>query len=361
MMESIFDKLYFSFTGQKINTPDNFVPSPAQLYQAEILFTTLQRKEEYGTDLFDEKGRFMAEKSIMHLAGKSKKPMVDAFFDEIFPGAYASIYPYQCIPTFDIDHAYAFKGKGFIKNAGGMAKNIFSDRKRASARFNTWLNPQADPYDTYDYIIQTCKSFGLRPLFFIQMGNYGNGFDTNIHFKNPEGRKLIEFLAEHGDIGLHPSYASNTDVEILKREYDLLSEISGKSITKSRQHFLMLRFPETYRRLIDLGITEDYSMGWSSQIGFRASTSRPFLWYDLEKEEFTNLTVYPFPCMDGTLHEYMNLPVEEAIDEISNLVAETRRHQGVFVPLWHNHSVNDQWEWNGWQTVFEQMLALGCP
>jgi len=360
-MESIFDKLYFSFTGQQINALNNFEPSPAQLYQAEILFTTLQRKEEYKTDFFDDKGRFMAEKSIMHLAGKSKQPMVDAFFDEIFPDAYASIYQYKCIPTFDIDNAYAFKGKGFAKNAGGMAKNIYSDPKRASARFNTWFDAKADPYDTYGYIIQICRSFGLRPLFFIQMGNYNNGFDTNINFKKSEGRKLIEFLSVHGDIGLHPSYASNFDEETLKREYDLLSEISGKPITKSRQHFLMLRFPETYRRLIDLGITEDYSMGWSSQIGFRASTSRPFLWYDLEREEFSGLTVYPFPCMDGTLHEYMNLPEEEAIDEIANLVSETRRHQGVFVPLWHNHSVNDKWEWNGWQTVFEQMLALACP
>lgn len=360
-MDSIFEKLYFSFTGQKMFVQNNFVPTESQIYQAEILFTTLQRKEEYESNFFDTRGRFMAEKSVMFLAGKNKQAMADAFFDEIFPNAYSLTYQYQCIPTFDIDNAYAFKGKGFMKNVGGMAKNIFLDSQRAMARFKTWTSQANDPYDTYDYIIQTCKSFGMRPLFFIQMGNYNNGFDTNINFKNSEGRKLIEYLSQHGDIGLHPSFASNSDAECLKREYNLLSEIIGRPITKSRQHFLMLRFPETYRSLINLGITEDYSMGWSSQIGFRASTSRPFLWYDLQQEEFTNLTVYPFPCMDGTLHEYMNLSVDETLDEVSGLVAETRKYQGVFVPLWHNHSVNNRWEWKGWQTVFEQMLALACP
>lgn len=360
-MDSIFEKLYFSFVGQQMLIQNNFVPTPAQIYQAEIIFTTLHRKEEYNSNSIDSKGRFPAEESAMYMAGKNNQAIVDAFFDEIFPNAYSSIYRYQCVPTFDVDNAFAFKGKGFVKNVGGMVKNIFTDRKRASARYKTWVGKTKDPYDTYDYIIETCKSFGMRPLFFIQVGNYNNGFDTNVNFKSSEGRNLLKYLAQHGDIGLHPSYASNSDVEILKREHGILSELIGSPITKSRQHFLMLRFPETYRRLIDLGITEDYSMGWASQTGFRAGTSRPFLWYDLEREAFSNLTIFSFPCMDGTLHEYMRLSTDEILDRITHLVNETRSYQGVFVPLWHNHSVNDRWEWEGRQTVFEQMLALACP
>lgn len=359
-MSDIFEKIYQSFTGQKLAVPDGFIPTESQVYQAEIIFTTLQRKEEYNTTFFDGKGRFMPEKSVMFMAGKTRQPIVDQFFDDIFPRAYSALYQYQCVPTFDIDNAYAFKGKSLVKNAGGMVKNIFSDRQRAASRFQTWTGKK-DPYDTYSYIIETCRSFGLRPLFFIQMGNYNNGFDTNIDFNSREGKQLLQFLSENGEIGIHPSYASNTDKELLRKEFQTLSDIVGKKITKSRQHFLMLRFPQTYRNLLELGITEDYSMGWSSQIGFRAGTTRPFLWYDLEQEEFTNLTVYPFPCMDGTLHEYMNLSQEDALDEITRFVTQIRNHQGVFVPLWHNHSINDKWEWQGWQTVFEQMLALACP
>lgn len=328
---------------------------------AESLFATLHRKEEYEPVALDDKGRFPAEKSALFAAGKHQIPLVDDYFDSLFPGAYATQYAYQCIPTFDIDNAYAFRGKGMAKNLGGMAKNLFSDPKRALARWQTWTGKQPDPYDTYAYLVETCRSFGLRPIFFIQMGAYANGFDTNIDFRCAEGRRLLQYLAQHGEIGLHPSYASNADAELLKREYNTLSETIGRPVTKSRQHFLMLRFPETYRRLLALGIREDYSMGWASRPGFRAGTSRPFVWYDWQHHEFSDLIVYPFAAMDGTLHEYSRLTPDQALSTVEKLVDETRRHHGVYTPLWHNHSVNNRWEWEGWQPVFEQMLAFACP
>lgn len=360
-MEAIFEKLYFSFTGQKLAAQNDFAPTEQQIRMAGSIFGTLQRQEEYEPTRLDDKGRFPAEQSALFAAGKHQTPLVDEYFDSLFPGAYNTQFTYQCIPTFDIDNAYAFRGKGFVKNAGGMAKNLFTDPKRAGARWQTWTSKQPDPYDTYAYIIKTCRSFGLKPLFFIQMGNYNNGYDTNINFRNPEARELLNYLAQHGDIGLHPSYASNADYELLQREYEHLCNMIGRSVTKSRQHFLMLRFPDTYRRLLKLGIKEEYSMGWPSQPGFRAGTTRPFLWYDWEQHEFTDLTVYPFAAMDGTLHEYARLSTDEALATVEKLVAETRRHQGIYVPLWHNHSVNNRWEWAGWQPLFEQMLALACP
>lgn len=359
-MEAIFEKLYFGFTGEKPVAENDFAPSEAQIRMAESAFAILQRKEEYDAVRFDDKGRFPAESSALFLAGKQQTPPVDEYFDALFPGAYAKRYAYQCVPTFDIDHAYAFKGKGVVKNAGGMLKNLCADPKRARARWNVWMGG-TDPYDTYGYLSDLCRSFGLRPVFFIQMGNYGNGYDVNIDFRTPGGRRLLAFLAERGDIGLHPSFASNTDDALLEREYKELCNLVGFEVRKSRQHFLKLRFPDTYRRLAALGIREDYSMGWPSQAGFRAGTTRPFLWYDWREHEFSELTVYPFAAMDGTLHEYVGLGPEEALRTVEKLIDETRRHRGVYVPLWHNHSVNDRWEWAGWRSVFEQMLALACP
>lgn len=325
------------------------------------MFDLLQRKEEYGLPYRDDKGRFPAEMAAMVKAGKSEVPVVDEWIDREFPGAYAAKNRYACIPTFDVDHAYAFSGKGVLKNTGGLLKNVLQDPDRAKSRIACWTGKHPDPYDTYAYILETCRSFGLKPLFFIQMGSYGNGVDVNLNFRGSEGRNLIRFLAKEARVGLHPSFASNENPDLLRREYDLLSEITGEPITASRQHFLMLRFPETYRRLEELGIREDYSMGWASVTGFRAGTCRPFRWYNLEREAFSKLTVFPFSCMDGTLHEYMKLSPDEALNKAESLIETTRRHQGVFVPLWHNHSVNNRFEWAGWQSVFEQMLALACP
>jgi hypothetical protein len=349
------ERIFFSFFGRLPEAGD-YLPS-----EAEAIFAELQRAEEYNLPHQDEKGRFPAEMALRVKQGKAEEATVDNWFDEAFQGVYAAENRYACIPTFDVDHTYAFRGKGFWKNAGGLLKNGFNDRERFRSRIAFFKGQEPDPYDTFGYILQTCRSLGLKPLFFIQMGSYANGYDVNLNFKHSEGRNLIRFLAREARVGLHPSFASNQNPDLLRREYELLSDIVGEPVRASRQHFLMLRFPETYRRLEELGIREEYSMGWASQTGYRAGTCRPFLWYDLKRDAFSELTVFPFSCMDGTLHEYLKLSPEEAINKAESLIHTTRQQNGVFVPLWHNHTVNNRFEWKEWQAVFEQMLALSCP
>jgi hypothetical protein len=57
--------------------------------------------------------------------------------------------------------------------------------------------------------------------------------------------------------------------------------------------------PGTFQQLINAGIREEYSMGYGSINGFRASVASPFHWYDLERDEQTDLMVYPFCLMDA--------------------------------------------------------------
>ena len=67
----------------------------------------------------------------------------------------------------------------------------------------------------------------------------------------------------------------------------------------SRQHFIRFTLPDTYRQLINAGIKEEFSMGYGSVNGFRASVALPFYWFDLEKNEATSLLVYLFCFMDA--------------------------------------------------------------
>ena len=61
----------------------------------------------------------------------------------------------------------------------------------------------------------------------------------------------------------------------------------------SRQHFLKINLPKTYQTLSELDIKEDYSMGYADHLGFRASVSSPFYFYnlDIEKQTFVNVNV----------------------------------------------------------------------
>ena len=126
-------------------------------------------------------------------------------------------------------------------------------------------------------------------------------------------QKLIQRISKEYEIGIHPSFAGfvhGCHGKVIK-EKERLEKIVEKKITKSRQHYLNLKFPKTYQNLIKAGITEDYTMGFADQIGFRAGTCTPYYFYDLENETKTDLLIVPFQVMDGTLLHYLKLSPDE--------------------------------------------------
>src|SRR5690606_1402201 len=96
----------------------------------------------------------------------------------------------------------------------------------------------------------------------------------------------------------------------------LLETATGSSIKASRQHYIRLRIPETYRQLRKAGIAFDFSMGYGSLNGFRASAALPFYWYDLEKEEPTDLLIFPFCFMEANSYFEQSQNVDQAFEEL---------------------------------------------
>ena len=114
----------------------------------------------------------------------------------------------------------------------------------------------------------------------------------------------------------------------------------------------------TYHRLLESGIKHDFTMGMADRVGFRAGTSRPFKWFDLEKDCVTELVIHPFAYMDGTLNECLDFRPEEAMSKISSLYNEVRQFGGEFTFIWHNETIGDYGKWEGWKKVFEFTLSL---
>ena len=222
------------------------------------------------------------------------------------------------------------------------------------------LGSTKDPYDTYDFLNSVFKGNEKNVYFFFLLGDYSR-FDKNVSYKNRHFRKLIQKIKEKYAVGIHPSFLSDKKKESknLKFEIQRLKEITGSKVKKSRQHFLQLSFPETYRRLIKAGIDEDFTMGYPSQTGFRAGICTPFYFYDLEKETTTNLKIVPFQVMDVTLRDYMKLTPEQATNEIERLMTEVKNVGGTFVSIWHNETVSNLGSWKGFREVFEKMNKRG--
>jgi hypothetical protein len=330
-----------------------------------FVFYLLSRYEEYLPFNEDVHRRFTASESLAFKYGFLQKPLINLWslqFSKILSKKYPQLRfsspKYKFQPTYDIDFAWSYQNKGFLRSLGGYARDISTmDFATLKERFLVQTKQQVDPFYTFDYLENLHQKYQLSPIWFFLLGDYGE-FDKNVPIKNKAFQNLIKSINSQYPTGIHPSYQSNSAVAILKKEKERLEKIAQKNVTQSRQHFLKLNLPETYQTLLKTGITDDYTMGYASQIGFRASIATPFFWYDLTSEKTTNLQIHPFQIMDVTLQQYLKLSPEQAFVQSVNLIKEIKSVGGTFVSLWHNSSFSNEKKWDGWKRVYERILEV---
>ncbi len=334
---------------------------PFDMFAASFLF--ISRYEEYLPHKKDHHKRFDAKESLAFQKGFLHKPVINIWAKELhrilknrFPKLNEYKGKYKYTPTYDIDIAWSFKNKGLTRNLGGLFRDILHfNWKQVKLRILVLNDKVKDPYDTYHIQHRWTGKYKLKPIYFILFGDLGP-FDKSISNLNNNFQNLIKDLRDHARIGIHPSYASNDNNKLLKSEIDNLSETVHVDITRSRQHFLKLNLPSTYRNLLNLGIKHDYTMGFASQVGFRAGICNSFFFYDLDLETETKLRVHPFAVMDGTLRDYLKIDTDSAKNIISELLEAVKCVDGHFISLWHNESLNNIEKWDGWLDVYEYLL-----
>ncbi len=329
------------------------------------VFYLISRYEEYLPYIPDRHGRFTAHLSISVQLGFLEKPMVNIWaqqLKQILIGRYPKFaFPerkFRFTPTYDIDAAFAYAQKGLVRSIGSYYLDLKQlDFKSIIQRSRVLLGREKDPFDTFDLQLSYQKRYKLHPIYFFLFGHYGQ-FDKNINTRNRSFRFLIKKIGDYAKIGIHPSYLSNEDTDVLAYEISNLERVVNKEVTRSRQHFLKLNLPTTYRKLIENRITDDYTMGYAALPGFRAGICNSFNFYDLDVEAETKLRIHPITVMDGTLNDYMELTPADAIAKIAELMKAVKQVNGNFISLWHNESLSDQKRWTGWLKVYEELLKM---
>ncbi len=336
---------------------------PFDIFSAS--FYLISRYEEYLPHVKDEHERFTATESLAYQNNFLEKPLIDIWafkFLEIlkqrFPDYNFKERSYSFISTLDVDNAFAYKHKNIVRIIGGFLKELYLlNFINIITRFLVGFNFKKDPYNTFETILAFKKKYDVRTIFFFLVGDYTN-FDTNISTSKSKFKLLIKEMVDYARVGLHPSYYTSKNSKLFKKEKERLEQITNLPTIRSRQHYLRFSLPETYQVLIDLEIQEDYSMGYASQVGFRASTCTPFYFYDLDFEIQTPLKVFPFALMDTTLNDYLKLTPKQSLGKIRDLKNEVKRVHGTFITLFHNESLSGYLRWAGWQNVYESMLKI---
>ncbi len=328
-------------------------------------FYLMSRYEEYLPFKRDEHGRFEAKESLAYKYNFLKTPMINIWAKELqtkllnyYPELIFETPHFKYISTIDVDNAFAYKEKGVMRNIGGVFKALVKkDFKDIGTRIKVLLRVEKDPFDTFQYIIDLHKKNDIKYIFFMLLGDYGLN-DKNIPSNNKNFRKLIKHLADYAKMGIHPSYGSNTKEGQLKKEIGRLTEILHREVRHSRQHFLKLELPLTYNKLIEEEIEHDYTMGYASIAGFRASICSPFPWYNLEEEIITKLMIHPFAFMEGTFKFYQQRTRSQIITEIHHFIKTVKAVDGELISIWHNDSLSNKNEWIGWHEIYEDMIAV---
>lgn len=323
-------------------------------------FYMVSRYEEYLDFSPDDHGRFRAEESYAFRHGFLTRPVVEIWAAMLtkelirhYPFLAFRRNKFRSLATFDIDQAYAYRGKGIIRGAAGLLRDVA--RGAGGERLRSLSGSERDPYDVYDYLFETIDRTGTEALFFLPFGSWSE-FDKNNTAGSRLYRELIGTIQTRYKTGIHFSYNSGRNPDLMAREAERYSRVTGARPLLSRQHYLLLDFPVTYQNLIKNSIAADYTMGFASSPGFRAGISRQFHFYDIAREQATGLLVSPFVYMDVTLRDYMKLGAAEATDIIGNLIEEVRSVGGTFISLWHNSSLTERDGWEGWRQVFEDSL-----
>jgi len=321
-----------------------------------ILFFFLTCYEEYYILERDKHDRMSAKTSTIYCQNRLHKPNADIIVKQLWTDLkldYSKIKAlYSTTLTFDIDSAWAYKNKGFKRTLASDIKDLLKG-KGIGEKIKIRRGQLPDPFDTFEQIENLAQTHQV--ICFFLLGNWGK-YDKNTLWYHPKLKELIQSISTKMAIGIHPSYQSYLDRNKVKSELQRLKDISTQSITKSRQHYLKLSLPKSYTVLSDIGVIDDYSMGFADAYGFRSGTCFKYPFFNLISNEITHLTIHPITYMDGTLNQYLKLSISESKKIVADLKTEIQSVGGNFCPLWHNETLGDSGIWKGWD--FEEINGL---
>jgi len=327
-------------------------------------FYLLTRYEEYFPFKPDFYGRYAHENSLAFQQGFLHQPLINLWLEDLqklmlqkYSYLQLSSPSFTFIPTYDIDIAYSYRHKGLFRNVGGLLKSIVSGEfSVVRQRLRVLSGREQDPFDSFALLHQIHSDYKISPIYFFLLAEKNKSYDKNILPQKKALRRLVKEHSSKYKTGIHPSWQSGDDTELLAKEIKLLESITNKPVTKSRQHYIRMTLPETYQTLIAIGIKEDYSMGYGSINGFRASYCLPYKWYDLEKEQQTDLTIFPFCFMDANSYFEQGYSAEEALKEMRHYYNIVKQVNGHFITVWHNHFLGIDKMFKGWREIYKKMI-----
>ncbi len=323
-------------------------------------FYLITRYEEYLPFVPDEMGRFNHATSLAYQQNFLHQPLIQLWMKKLeqlygIPCFYWPAFTFT--PSYDIDIAYSYLHHSMVKNIGGFFKDfIKADIHALGERMQVLNGVVKDPYDVYDWLHLLHSSLHLKPIYFFLMAKNRKGVDKNIAPNCVAMMQLIKDHAHQYTIGIHPSVQSTISKTLLQAEINQLQKASNTLVTIARQHYIQLRFPSTYMQLDAAGIQQDFSMGYPSMNGFRASYAASHAWFNLSTNSPTKLKIHPFFYMDATAIFNERITANQGLSNMQYYFNAVKEVGGNCIFIFHNHFLTQQVAFKEWRNSYADFL-----
>ena len=303
---------------------------PFDLFAAS--FFLLSRYEEYLPHQKDETGRFRAIESVLSDRQEAmKRPLVDLWalklkeaIKKAFPETLFSEREYEVkvvVPVVS-SHKYHYRSlsRHLFEVLLDIAQFKFSD---VGERLLTLLFSKPDPYDHYLSLKNGLEARNAELLLFFQFSRYAIQ-DRNVSWSKSKFGFFLKHLNDYLEIGYCRSRLALKDAEMFRSEFRKMQQLLHRPIRKTVLSDNRILLPDAYQELVQEEVQEDFSMGYTDVIGFRAGTCTPFPFYDLGLEIEQPLRVYPICVTEIALAQLDKETMESQLQQIAHQVQSVK-------------------------------------
>ena len=179
------------------------------------------------------------------------------------------------------------------------------------------LGFRKDPWDIFREYKDLFYTAKFKTRFFFLFSKESD-LDRGISIRNTTFQSLIKGVADYFEVGLLASFPANKKGKQFVKERKGLNLLIHRTIQKIRYAWGVSTVNESYRNLIMQEVEADFSLGFPTIMGYRASTAVPFYYYDLANEMTTSLRVFPVVANENSLHHYSSVEWIKKLNAMGN-------------------------------------------
>jgi len=284
--------------GGKANQAYQIVSDSADdsiLVEGDLIFSSfffLSRLEEVVTGTADKHGRFPTNQTISHKHQLCQQAVVNQYLKLLYqiiskkarnkgiPLIRKCFWPggqklAVCL-THDVDIVQRWYLYSLIRCAELIKTGQVASSLRTFGSLLKGLLSGRNPALAFEHLTSPETRLSLKSSFYFMMGmpklKALLSSDITYDLTKPEIlEKAKELLRDDFEVGLHASYRTFLNRDLLLEEKEKLEELIGAPIQGLRQHFLRFRIPESWIDQQNCGFQYDTSLGFADQSGYSHS------------------------------------------------------------------------------------------